>query len=84
MNNGWGLNVSAQNPAIEQGGGQVQADLELSQNDQVIVNNISNLAWSGDGIQQGANINYELMLRDPSGINSADGNVLVTYTISAD
>ncbi len=82
MNDGWGLDLSVNSVNASYGGGQGQS-VSLSNTDQQIVSNINNVAWSGDGINQGANIKYELMLRDAAGISSSGDDITVTYTISA-
>lgn len=82
MNDGWGLDLSVNSINAMQGGGQGE-NVSLTNADQQIIRDIDNIAWSGDGINKGANIKYELMLRDAAAISSAGGDITVTYTISA-
>jgi hypothetical protein len=82
LNNGWGLNLSVLSVNAQQGGGQGQTGIELNNTAQQIVNNINNVAWSGDGNGQGANIKYDLMLRNAENISNSGETITVTYTIA--
>jgi len=84
MNSGWGLDLSVNDFNKEVGGAVPQNQtLELSTTDQQIVKNIHSVAWSGNGINKGANLKYDLVIRDADAMSSATGTINVTYTIVA-
>jgi hypothetical protein len=82
LNDGWGLNVSALSVNAQQGGGTAQSNVELNNTAKQIVSDINNIAWTGDGNGNGANIKYDLMLRDAENISSSGETITVTYTIA--
>lgn len=84
MNSGWGLDLSVNDFNKEVGGAkQTNQTLELSTTDQRIVRNIHSVAWSGSGVNKGANLKYDLVIRDADAMSSASGTINVTYTIVA-
>jgi hypothetical protein len=82
LNDGWGLNLSVLSVNAQQGGGQGQTGVELNNTAKQIVSDINNIAWTGDGNGNGANIKYDLMLRDAENISSSGQTITVTYTIA--
>jgi len=82
LNDGWGLNLSVLSVNTQQGGGQGQTGVELNNTAKQIVSDINNIAWTGDGNGNGANIKYDLMLRDAENISSSGETITVTYTIA--
>ena len=82
LNDGWGLDLSLNDINTREGGGHGTSKRALSRDAQSIVRNIQKVAWSGDGARKGANIKYELMLRDATAIRNAGETVTVTYTIA--
>ena len=82
MNAGWGLDLSVNDFNTREGGGNSAGTVELSRDAQRILRSIDEVAWSGDGARKGANIKYELMLRDATAIRNAGETVTVTYTIA--
>jgi len=82
LNDGWGLNLCVLSVNAQQGVGQGQTGVELNNTAKQIVSDINNIAWTGDGNGQGANIKYDLMLRDAENISSSRQTITVTYTIA--
>jgi hypothetical protein len=84
FDNGWGLRVTPLiNGTVSSGTATAQSPFMLSNIDQAIVTDISYLGWSGNGINQGCNVKYEVVVTEPQTIISSDQSVAVMYTISS-
>jgi hypothetical protein len=83
ITNNWSLRATPTVESVQTGSAVADGAKSLTPTDQIIVKDISNLSWTGDGSNKGCKIKYDVVVDDADAIKASDETINVTYTISA-